>query len=112
MMRIEAARDYRGPQQNIVLAETGGRIGFYAPAVIPIRQSGDGSVPVPGWSGDHDWIGEIPFEDLPHVVDPPRGYIVTANEKVVGDDYPYFPEQRLAARLSQPAHSRPPGTQP
>ncbi|MEM7122726.1 MAG: penicillin acylase family protein [Pseudomonadota bacterium] len=87
---LDAARDYRGPQQNIVLAETSGRIGYYAPAVVPIRKSGDGSVPVPGWSGEYDWVGEIPFEDLPHVVDPPRGYIVTANEKVVGDDYPYF----------------------
>jgi penicillin amidase len=47
-------------------------------------------VPVPGWSGDYDWIGRIPFDDLPHVVDPPRGYIATANEKIVDDDYPYF----------------------
>jgi penicillin amidase len=87
---VAAGRDYRGPQQNIVYADTAGHIGLYAPAVIPIRRAGQGLVPVPGWSGDYDWVGEIPFDELPHVVDPPRGYIATANEKIVDDGYPYF----------------------
>ncbi len=87
---VAAVRDYRGPQQSIVYADTTGRIGLYAPAVVPIRRNGQGLVPVPGWTGEYDWIGEIPFDDLPHVVDPPRHYIATANEKIVGDDYLYF----------------------
>ncbi len=57
-----ALRDFHGPQQNIVYADTTGAIGFMAPARIPIRKRGDGRAPVPGWSGDYDWTGFIPFE--------------------------------------------------
>lgn len=47
-------------------------------------------MPSPGWSGEYDWIGYIPFEDLPHDYNPASGQIMTANHKVVPDDYPYF----------------------
>ena len=87
---VAAGRDYRGPEQSVVYADTAGHVGLYAPAVVPIRRNGQGLVPVPGWSGDYDWIGAIPYDDLPRIVDPPRGYIATANEKIVGDDYTYF----------------------
>ena len=86
----EALRDFHAPQQNIVYADTDGNIGFYAPARVPIRKKGDGLVPVPGWTGDYDWTGFIPFEKLPHVYNPPSGQLVTANNKLVPDSYPYF----------------------
>ena len=47
---------------------------------------------MPGWSGDHDWVGEIPFEELPRAVDPPSGRFINANNRIVTDDYPYLYE--------------------
>lgn len=86
----EALRDWAAPIQNTVYADTSGHIGYSFPGKVPIRAKGDGSVPVPGWTGDYEWLGYIPFEELPHLYDPPAGYIVTANNRVTGDDYPYF----------------------
>ena len=86
----EVLKDFTVPQQNIVYADTEGNIGYYAPAKVPIRAKGDGFMPSPGWSGDYDWTGFIPFEDLPHDYNPASGQIMTANHKVVPDDYPYF----------------------
>ncbi len=86
----EALRNFHAPQQNIVYADVDGNIGMVAPARVPIRKNGNGLVPVPGWTGDYDWTGFIPFEKLPHVYNPPSGQIVTANNKLVPDDYPYF----------------------
>ncbi|MBO9373805.1 MAG: penicillin acylase family protein [Chloroflexus sp.] len=85
-----ALRDYKAPMQNFVYADVDGNIGFYAPGSVPIRRNGDGSMPVPGWTDEFEWIGYIPFEELPHVYNPPQDYVVTANNRVVGDDYPYL----------------------
>jgi penicillin amidase len=85
-----ALRSFTAPQQNIVYADIDGNIGFIAPSRIPIRAAGDGWLPAPGWSGDHEWTGEIPFDALPSALNPPSGRIVTANNKIVPDDYPYF----------------------
>src|SRR5205823_12310931 len=79
-----------GPQQNIVYADTGGTIGFIAPARIPIRKSGNGWMPVPGWTGAYDWAGYIPFHELPQATDPPAGHFASANNKIVPESYPYF----------------------
>ena len=78
------------PSQNFVYADTEGNIGYQAPGRIPIRAKGNGSMPVPGWSGEYEWIGYIPFDQLPRSFNPPEGYIVTANNAVVGPDFPYF----------------------
>lgn len=83
-----AASLFAVPAQNLVYADTEGNIGYQAPGKIPIREHGDGSWPVPGWTGRYDWNGFIDFEALPHVRNPDRGYIVTANNAVVGPDYP------------------------
>ncbi|MEZ4608232.1 MAG: penicillin acylase family protein [Deinococcales bacterium] len=85
-----ALQDFHSPQQNIVYADIEGNIGYYAPARVPVRKSGQGYVPSPGWTGDYDWQGFIPFEALPHSFNPADGRIMTANHKVVPDDYPYF----------------------
>jgi len=79
-----------GPPQNIVYADSGGTIGFIAAGRIPIRKNGDGWLPVPGWSGDYDWTGFIPFDQLPQGTNPASGHFVSANNKIVPDSYPYF----------------------
>jgi penicillin amidase len=86
----QALSDWDVPSQNFVYADVEGNIGYQAPGRIPIRASGDGSMPVPGWSGEYDWVDYIPFDELPRAFNPPEGYIVTANNAVVGSDYPYF----------------------
>ena len=86
----DAIRRFTGPEQNVVYADVDGNIGYYAPAWVPIRKHGDGSLPQSGATDDYDWTGYIPFEDLPHAFNPPGGIIATANSRVVPDGYPYF----------------------
>ncbi len=79
------------PSQNLIYADVDGNIGYQMPGKIPMRPAGDdGKLPVPGWTGEHEWLGYIPFEDLPYAFNPPEGYIATANNAVVGPEYPYF----------------------
>ncbi len=85
-----ALGDFTAPQMNIVYADTSGTIAFMAPARVPIRKSGQGWIPHPGWTGDYDWIGYIPFDKLPQAVNPPAGRFVAANNKIVPDSYPFF----------------------
>lgn len=85
-----AAKLFAVPAQNLVYADVDGNIGYQTPGTLPIRGAGDGSMPQPGWDSDYDWRGSIPFEKLPVSYNPDEGYIVTANNAVVGDDYPYF----------------------
>jgi penicillin amidase len=85
-----ALRYWDVPAQNFVYADVEGNIGYYLAGRIPIRAQGMGLVPVPGWTGEYEWTGWIPFEELPHTYNPPQHYVATANNRVVGDDYPYF----------------------
>jgi len=85
-----AASRFAVPSQNLVFADVEGNIGYQTPGNIPIRAMGhDGMLPVPGWTGEYEWQGYIPFSDLPFAFNPPEGYIVTANNAVVGPEYPY-----------------------
>ena len=86
----EALKDYGGATQNFVYADVDGHIGYYGAGLIPVRSSGDGSIPYDGTKDEGEWKGFIPFAELPHVFDPPSGIIVTANSRVVGRDYPHF----------------------
>jgi penicillin amidase len=86
----EAMSKYTGPTQNFVYADVDGHIGYYGAGKIPIRKSGDGSVPYDGATDDGEWTSYIPFDKLPHTFDPPSGIIVTANQRVIGNDYPLF----------------------
>jgi penicillin amidase len=78
------------PSQNFVYADVEGNIGYQSPGRIPIRANGDGSIPVPGWTGDYEWVDYIPFNALPSTFNPEAGFILTANNAVVGPEYPYF----------------------
>jgi penicillin amidase len=87
---VAAARSNGAPMQNVLYADTAGHIGFIAPGRVPIRSKGDGRWPVPGWTGEFDWQGVIPFAQLPRGLDPPDGAFVNANNRIVADDYPYL----------------------
>jgi penicillin G amidase len=86
----DAMRNFVGPIENVVYGDVDGTIGFIAPGLVPIRRSGEGWLPAPGWTGEYDWIGFIPFEALPSATNPPSGRFVNANNKIVPAGYPYF----------------------
>lgn len=86
----DALELYQAPPQNIVYADTEGNIGFFAAGRVPIRKKGDGLVPADGASGDYDWDGTIPFEEWPHVYNPPAGFVFNANNAIVSSDSPRF----------------------
>ncbi|MFQ5709272.1 MAG: penicillin acylase family protein [bacterium] len=85
-----ALREYKVPAQNFVFASASGDIGYYLGGAIPVRKNATGMFPHNGWLGRGEWLGEVPFEKLPHVLNPPEGFIVTANNKIVDDRYPYY----------------------
>ena len=74
-----AAALFDVPAQNLTYADVEGNIGYQAPGLIPIRATGNGAQPVPGWTSQYGWTGYIPFDSLPSTFNPPSGYIVTAN---------------------------------
>jgi penicillin amidase len=101
---IAALRDFVSPSQNFVYGDVDGHIGYYAPGRIPVRASGDGAVPADGWTGAAEWTGWIPFDELPHVYDPPEHFIVTANHRPAGPEYRHvlgfeWPEPYRAQRI-------------
>ncbi|MGW2963284.1 penicillin acylase family protein [Streptomyces sp. NPDC001220] len=87
----DAAAQFDVPSQNLIYADTKNHIGYTLPGRIPTRSSADdGSIPAPGWDSKYAWTGYIKQDELPYEYDPERGYIVTANQAVVGKDkYPY-----------------------
>jgi len=92
-----ALTKYGGAAQNFVYADVKGNIGWYAASKIPIRRVGDGELPYDGSTSDGDWIGMIPFEELPNLYNPASGLIVTANQRIVSTSYKYKQMSRDAA---------------
>ena len=79
-----AASLFDVPAQNLIYADVDGNIGYQAPGTVPVRATGDGTVPLPGWTSENGWSGTVPFDELPSMLNPERGYIVTANNPVSG----------------------------
>ena len=78
------------PTLNFVYADVDGNIGYQGAGAIPVRAAGQqGLAPVPAGGPERDWQGIIPFDRMPMLFNPPAGFIVTANNKVVADSYPY-----------------------
>jgi penicillin amidase len=93
-----ALKTYGGAAQNFVYADTKGNIGWIAAGKIPVRRTGDGSLPYDGATDAGDWTGYIPFEELPNLYNPAEGFIVTANQRIVGTSYRYRQMSRDAAQ--------------
>lgn len=108
----EAARGWHCPGQNMVYADVDGNIGYQCTGLHPIRRAGDGTVPVPGWTAEHEWDGYVPYDELPRSFNPGHGFIVTANQKPHDDSYPwllgrdFLPAYR-ARRITQLLAERP-----
>jgi penicillin amidase len=107
---LAAASRLRAPGQNVIYADVDGHIGYTASGTVPIRPRSDGLLPVSGEGAD-DWSGYIPFDELPRVLDPPRGFLVTANNRVVSERYPHlltadWPEPYRAKRITELLLSR------
>ncbi len=84
---LDAMRLCQTPTQNVVYADVSGDIGFFSPGLVPLRKSGDGLAPVDGASGAFDWIGVVPFEQLPQLHNPEIGFAFNANNANVEDDH-------------------------
>ncbi len=100
LLRIAQADDFEGvrdalrtlscPGQNVVYADTDGTIAYQCTGRYPVRRSGDGTTPVPGWTSEHGWDGSVAFDDLPWSKDPPSGFLVTANNRTQDEDDPHL----------------------
>ncbi len=86
----DAMNGWVDPGNNLLFADVDGNIGYLSRGEIPIRSAQNARLPVPGWTGEHEWQGNIPFEEMPRSINPPEGYLVTANNKPVDDNYPYY----------------------
>jgi penicillin amidase len=110
-----AIRDFNNPHQNVVYADTAGNYGYQMGGRVPVRgnRKRPPQMPVPGWTGEWDWQGYLPFEEHPAAHNPANGYAVTANNRqarsAVGDligsdwDMPY-----RAARITEMARTNNP----
>lgn len=87
---VEAMRLIDATQLNVTYADVEGNIGYWVTGRVPVRAKGDGTVPAPGWTGEYEWVGEVPFSEMPHTLNPERGYIVSCNHRIVSNDYPHF----------------------
>ena len=100
------------PCNNYLFVDVNGDIRYLNRGKVPIRSPYNAWLPVPGWTGEHEWDGYIPFTQLARIQNPNNGYIVTANNRIVDSDYPYYialeyaPEYR-ARRIVERFHGLP-----
>ena len=111
---IEAHRKWTS-HTNRVLADTDGNIAYLLSGQLPVRKGGPAHFPVPGWTGGHEWIGQVPFEELPKIVNPPNHFVNTSNNLIVGYGFPHYiapagapyRAMRVAAMLTDGAPATP-----
>ena len=80
---------HTSPASNLVWADRHGSIGYKLIGRLPLRKGGCPDLPKPGWTGEFEWEGTIPYDELPEIVDPESGFLITANNRIVGDEYPH-----------------------
>ncbi|MFQ5456877.1 MAG: penicillin acylase family protein [Myxococcota bacterium] len=89
-----ALEKFGSPAQNVIFADIRGNIGYVQAGRIPVRRNGRGTTPVPGWlapgEDDFEWTGFIPYDAQPKALNPENGFIATANNKTVGENYPFY----------------------
>ena len=86
----EALRDWVDPSNNFVSIDVHGNIQYLNRGRLPVRSMANAWLPVPGWSDEYEWRGFVPFEEMLRSRNPDTGYIVTANNKIAGDDYLHY----------------------
>jgi len=86
---VATLEGHTSPPSNMVWADRHGSIGYKLIGRLPLRRGGVADLPKPGWTGEFEWEGTIPYDELPEVIDPESGFLVTANNRIVGDDYPH-----------------------
>ena len=112
---IAASAQFIAPMQNLVVADRAGHIGFVAAGRVPLRKPANdlmGQVPSPGWDARYDWDGFLAPGLTPREIDPPRGWIATANQRIHAPDYPYYITSEWAVpyrfqRIEQLLNARP-----
>ncbi|HUL96095.1 MAG TPA: penicillin acylase family protein [Usitatibacter sp.] len=112
---VAAGRDFSAPVQNVLYADTSGRVGLIVPGLVPVRRADNeamGRVPVPGWDARYDWQGFVPHEQMPAIRNPASHVLVTANHKITPPGYKpfisvdWFPPYR-AERIEEMLAARP-----
>jgi penicillin G amidase len=86
---VASLEPHVAPVSNIVWADRHGSIGLKVIGRVPVRRGGCPDLPKPGWSGEYEWDGWVPYDELPELVDPEEGYVVTANNRITSEDYPH-----------------------
>ncbi len=96
LLEIESGPDlvrklegHTAPASNLIWADRHGSIGYKLIGRLPLRRGGCPDLPKPGWTGEFEWEGTIPYDELPEAIDPESGFLVTANNRIVGDEYPH-----------------------
>jgi penicillin G amidase len=115
---IRSSAAYLAPMQNMVVADKAGHIAVVSAGRVPVRQPDNdlkGQVPSPGWDAKYDWDGFVPADQTPREINPERGFIATANQRIHPLSYPHYitnewavpyRQQRIEQMLNaKPKHS-------
>jgi penicillin amidase len=95
-----AMRDFRSPHQNVVFADVDGAFGYWMGGRVPVRSSGNGILPVRGWTGEGEWTRFLSIDEHPRVLNPAEGFVVTANNRQAAG----FPH-RIGNEYADPARA-------
>ncbi|MBI4586165.1 MAG: penicillin acylase family protein [Planctomycetes bacterium] len=87
---LDALRGYESPAQNFIYADVEGNIAIRPSGFIPRRARGQGRYPVDGAGGEYEWEGPVPFNLMPLSVNPPEGYLLSANQRPAPPDFPFY----------------------
>lgn len=110
----DVMRAWVDPANNLLSADVGGDTAYQTVGTFPVRDAANAWGPVPGWTDAHNWDGPIPYDELPAARNPEGGLLVSANQRIVGPEYPHHlsdgysrPDrtERIVDRLSGLAHA-------
>ncbi len=93
----DAVKTFSVPGQNIIYADINGNIGWRPAVKIPIRKNAKNLLPRPGEDSAYDWSGFVPFNEMPFLLNPKKGFIATANNKIIDDSFPYYISNQWAS---------------
>lgn len=87
---LSAVSEHAVPAINFLYADTAGNIGYTPATKIPLREKGNGSLPLQGGEVGSSWKAYVPFEDMPKILNPDKGFIVAANNEITDLEWPFF----------------------